>query len=316
MKKWAVFIIGVLFFTVVLFPVLIAQGGLAEQRSLVGVSLATLEYEQVRFQNGEQGIELAGMLFVPEGEGPFPAVIVIHGSGTSRRDNPWYLALTSHLQQQGVVVLLPDKRGSVGSGGNWRTSSLEDLATDTIAALEFLSNQERIEISKLGIIGMSQGGQIAPVVAAEADDLDFIVNVVGSSLPIYDVLHYEETNNLRELGLLPGVSDLIAYPSTFILREFSQREFWDAVGNFDPLAYWREVEVPAMVLYGSEDTNVPSEESKARLESLKKDNIVVFIFDGSGHALEDPPATGNKIFRQDALEEIGNFISGQNSSGS
>jgi pimeloyl-ACP methyl ester carboxylesterase len=215
-----------------------------------------------------------------------------------------------------VAVLLPDKRGSVGSSGDWRTSSLEDLATDTIAALEFLGEQEGIHISKLGIIGMSQGGQIAPVVAAQASDLDFVVNVVGSSLPIYEVLHYEETNNLREIGFMPGVSDLVAYPSTFVLREVSQREFWEAVGNFDPLPYWREVEIPALVLYGSEDTNVPSFKSKARLDALNKDNISVVIYDGSGHALEDAPGEGNQFFREDALDAIGSFIKSQETSGS
>jgi dienelactone hydrolase len=311
MLKKAGFVLVVAVLALLIVPVLITLSSPPEQRSLLGASLTTLKYEEVRFSNDEQGIELAGMLFVPEGEGPFPAVVIIHGSGTSIRDNPWYLTLTSYLQQQGVGVLLPDKRGSAASGGDWRSSSLEDLATDTLAALDYLRGQDWIDISQIGIIGMSQGGQIAPVVAATSTELDFIVNVVGSSLPIYDVLLYEETNNLREIGFLPGVADLIAYPSTFVLREFSQQEFWDAVGNFDPLPYWREIELPILVLYGSEDTNVPSEVSKARLEALDKENIEVRIYAGSGHALEDPPGMGSSFFREDALSDIERFISQQ-----
>jgi pimeloyl-ACP methyl ester carboxylesterase len=82
------------------------------------------------------------------------------------------------------------------------------------------------------------------------------------------------------------------------------------VGNFDPYPYWREVEIPTLVLYGSEDTNVPAEASRERLEALEKDNIAVLIYEGSGHALEDPPGMGNSFFREDALHEIEAFIKG------
>ena len=310
MRKWLFSILGLILLVVFIIPIVVEQIGPSQERNLVGVSLGTLEYTPVSFRNEEQDLNLAGLLFKPEGEGPFPGVVIIHGSGTSSRENPWYLTLSGYLQEHGVVVLLPDKRGSVGSSGDWQTSSFEDLATDTIAALEYLREQAFVETSRIGIVGMSQGGQIAPIVAAKSDHVDFVVNVVGSSLPLYDVLQYEETNNLREVGLLPGVSDLIAYPSTFVLREFSQKAFWEVVGDFDPVPYWQEVKIPALALYGSEDTNVPSEASKQRLEALEKQNIEVLIFEGSGHALEDPPGRGNSFFREDALSEIEAFIKG------
>jgi len=263
---------------------------------------------EVTFRNEAQNLNLAGMLFVPDGAGPFPAVAIIHGSGTSERDNIWYLALASYLQENGVLVLLPDKRGSAKSEGNWRTSSYEDLATDTVAAVNFLKSQNMVKVSQVGIIGMSQGGQISPYVVHLSPDVDFLIDVVGTSLNNYDVLHYEETNNLRKMGFLPGVSDLIAYPSTWVLRNFTQKEFWDAVGNFDALPYWEELSVPALVMYGSDDPNVPAEASKARLEKLNKPNIEVKIYEGSEHALQDPPGEGDSIFREEALEDIKAFI--------
>ncbi len=308
MTKWVVIGVGLVALAAIIVPVAITQMQTPTGRNLTGVSLDVLDYEEIEFRNEEQGLDLAGMLFVPEGDGAFPAVVIIHGSGSSSRNNPWYLTLTAHLQDQGIVVLLPDKRGSEGSQGNWRTSSLEDLATDTAAAVDFLLDQDKVDVSQIGIIGMSQGGQIAPVVAAATDRIDFVVNVVGSSLPIYDVLLYEETNNLRELGFLPGVAKVIAYPSTFILREISQQEFWEAVGNFDPLPYWREVDVPVLALYGSEDTNVPSQASKDRLAALNRSNIEIRIYEGSGHALEDPPGEGSGFFREEALNDIAVFI--------
>lgn len=91
-----------------------------------GPSLEQFEFEEVTFQNGD--LDLAGMLFLPGGTGPFPAVVVIHGSGTSRRDNPWYLTIVAELQSNEFAVLLPDKRGSknqaeigaIPASRNWR----------------------------------------------------------------------------------------------------------------------------------------------------------------------------------------------------
>jgi len=296
------------FFGGVLAPVIIHQFQRHDSRTLQGTHLASLRYMDIAFRNEAQDLNLAGMLFIPDGKGPFPAVVIIHGSGTSVRDNIWYLTLTKHLQDHGVVVLLPDKRGSVKSEGDWHTSSMEDLATDTIAAVDFLKGQGMVKISAIGVVGMSQGGWIAPVAANQSTDIEFIINVVGTSLTSYDVLHYEETNNLREMGFLPGVSDLLAYPSTFVLRNFTQKEFWDAVGNFDPLPYWKNIDIPVLTLYGSEDTNVPADASKARFELLNKTNIQVNIYEGSEHAIQDPPGEGDSIFRDEALVDITNFI--------
>ena len=305
--KWWISVL--VFFAVVLGPVAVTQAkGSVSRRSYNHPGLFSMDYAEVSFRNEKQGLNLAGMLFVPEGEGPFPAVVIIHGAGTSERDNTWYLTLANYLQRDGVLVLLPDKRGSVKSEGDWHTSSYEDLATDTVAALEFLKSQKMAPVSTIGIIGMSQGGQISPYVVHLSPDVDFLIDVVGTSLNNYDVLHYEETNNLREMGFLPGVSDLIAYPSSWVLRNFTQKVFWDAVGNFDALPYWEELTVPALVMYGSDDPNVPAEASKKRLMALNKENLDVRIYEGSEHALQDPPGKGESIFRSEALEDIKDFI--------
>lgn len=309
MKKFR-WLVGVsVFLAVTLGPVAITQAkGVPPRRTYNNPGLSNMDYVEVTFRNEERGLNLAGMLFLPKGGGPLPAVVMIHGAGTSVRDNTWYLTPASYLQEHGVLVLLPDKRGSEKSEGNWRTSSYEDLATDTVAAIEFLKTQNMVDVSTIGIMGMSQGGQISPYVIHLSPDVDFLIDVTGTSLNNYDVLHYEEVNNLREMGFLPGVSDLIAYPSTWVLRNFTQKEFWDAVGNFDGLPYWEELSVPALVMYGSNDPNVPAEASKARLEALDKDNITVNIYEGSEHALQDPPGRGNSHFRIEALTDIKDFI--------
>lgn len=294
--------------SLLIVPVLIAQLGRSDNRELTAVSLDAVEYREVQFRNDLQDLSLAGMLLVPDGEGPFPAAVFIHGSGPSHRNNGWYLTVAQYLRENDVVVLLPDKRGSGKSEGDWRTASLQDLATDTAAAIEFLRGQDSLEISSMGVIGMSQGGTIAPIVANRADGLDYLVNVVGGAMPMYQGLVYEETHNLREIGLLPGISDLLAYPAAWSLIYVRQSGFWSAVGNFDPLPYWEEVAANALVLYGSADTNVHSIRSAELLRSLGKENIKVVVYPGSGHALESPQGEGNSIFRQDALAKISDFI--------
>jgi dienelactone hydrolase len=296
------------FLALLIVPVVVTQVSDPEKRRFEWVELKDTSHQEVDFENTRHGLLLAGMLFIPEGTGPFPAAVIIHGSGTSRRDSGWYLTLTRYLQENGIVVLLPDKRGSEKSEGDWRTASIEDLATDTVAAIEFLRDQNEVAISDIGVIGLSQGGLIAPVVADQTSDVTFLVNIVGAAVPMHDLLVYEEKHNLRQLGVLPGLSDLLAYPAAWSIIGFRQKAFWAAIGNFDPAPYWQRLSVRSLVLYGRDDTNVPSLRSAEILSSLENSNIDVKIYEHSGHALEDPKGHGDSIFREDALADIRAFI--------
>lgn len=299
---------AVMLLLLVFVPVLITTIFPPDSRTFRSVLLEELHYAEIGFPNVEQEIELAGMLFVPQGEGPFPAVVVIHGSGTSFRQNRWYLTLTEYLQAHGVIVLLPDKRGSEKSGGDWRSANFEELATDTLAAIRYLVRTDSVSVSDIGIVGMSQGGWIAPIVADQSQDVDFVVSFVGAAVTPTEQLLYEENYNLQQIGFLPGISNLIALVSTAYIRKVGQRPFWDAVGDFDPLPYWERVSVDTLALFGREDTNVPSEESVARLELLANPRIRINMYEDSGHALESPVGLGDSIIRRDVLEDILGFI--------
>jgi dienelactone hydrolase len=289
-------------------PVLISQLLPSESRQYDGVSLGDTVYSEVSFQNNLQGLNLGGMLFVPAGSGPFPAAVVIHGSGTSSRQNRWYLTLAHYLQQNGIAVLLPDKRGSEQSEGDWRTADFEDLATDTLVAIEFMQQQDLLPVSGVGIVGMSQGGWIAPIVARDSDDLAFVVNMVGSAVTPNEQLLYEENYNIQQMGFLPGISYVIALASSAHIRNVRRPDFYGRVGDYDPVPLWSAMSIDVLALYGLDDTNVPSEESAARLNNLGKDNIEVRVFEGSGHALQDPVGAGNNIIRREALDAIVSLI--------
>lgn len=289
-------------------PIIVSRFNQPERRVYESPEPDESRYREVSFYNERAGLRLAGLLFLPEGEVPFPAAVIIHGSGDSHRENRWYLTLTHYLQDSGIAVLLPDKRGSVKSEGDWRTSSMQELAGDSVAALEFLREEHADRISIRGVVGLSQGGWIAPIVAGETEEADFVVSMVGATIPAHQLLIFEETNNLRQAGFLPGVADLIAHLSTTYLRNVSQREFWDAIGNFDPLPYWQSLTIPALALFGGDDTNVPAEQSAELLRGLNRPNIDVMIFEGSGHALQDPPGRGKDYIRAEALQAISDFV--------
>ena len=137
MKRFLI-IISIIVVLLVL-PVIVKDKG---HPALVGPDLSELEYSEVFFENKHEGFQLAGMLFLPEGDGPFPTAIIIHGSGTSNRNNVWYLSVAKHLQDNGIAVLLPDKRGSEKSEGEWVGANFEELATDTLSAIEFVKDQQ------------------------------------------------------------------------------------------------------------------------------------------------------------------------------
>ncbi len=250
--------------------------------ALVGPTLSEIEYTEVSFNNGD--LQLAGMLILPEGEGPFPVAVIIHGSGTSRRDSKWYLTVAKHLQDNGIAVLLPDKRGSEESEGDWRGASFDDLAGDTLSAISYIKDQNQFEYSTIGILGMSQGGWIAPLVATKSDDISFVVSMSGAGVTTDEQLLFEESNAIAEMGTYPFVARLIAPMTT---KNIQRMDFWRPISGYDPLPYWERIEVPCFAAFGGDDKNVPVEESVTRLQALEKEMLIKVYPDG-GHGITNP----------------------------
>lgn len=167
----------------------------------------TLPYreEKVTFKNEEAGIVLAGTLTEPEGEGLFPAVVLISGSGPQDRDEsllghrPFYV-LADHLTRQGIAVLRFDDRGVGESEGHFSTATSEDFATDASAAIDFLKSRNEIHPDQLGLVGHSEGGMIAPMVAVTRGDLSFIVLLAGPGLTGEQILYSQAALIARANG--------------------------------------------------------------------------------------------------------------------
>ena len=275
-------VIGIIMLALVVFLAIPFLTKPEPRASLQGPSLSDMEYTEIQFKNGD--LQLAGMLFVPEGEGPFPTAVVIHGSGTSRRDNKWYLSVTQHLLDNGIAVLLPDKRGSEQSEGQWQGASFDDLAGDALSAVEYLKTQDHFEYSSIGLLGMSQGGWIAPLAASKSDDLSFVVSMSGAFVTTDEQLLYEETNSIHNMGTYMFLAELVAPLTT---KNIQKMDFWLPLAGFDPLPYWEMVDVPAFAAFGGGDFNVPIEESIRRLEGLEKE-IAYEVYPEGGHGVTSP----------------------------
>ena len=264
--------------------------------------------EEVQFKNGET--TLAGLLIIPHTDGPHPAAVFIHGSGDNDRNNLWAFSILNYLAQREIAVLLPDKRGSGKSGGDWRGADFNDLAGDSLAAVRLLKARDEIDASSVGLLGSSQGGAwIAPLAADISADVAFAINVSGSAVtPDVQVTH-EVEQDLANSGWPKWLSGVTAPVTKFFIGQRWVK--WPDVANFDPIPYWERLKVPVLVVYGEDDENdnVPVKESVARLkEAVQRsghDDFTVVIYPGSGHGIRTP---GTRQIRPDFLDLLVGWI--------
>lgn len=143
--------------------------------------------EEVKFYNKKDGVTLAGTLTLPSKEGNFPVVVLISGSSPQNRDEEIvghkpFLVIADYLTQNGIGVLRYDDRGTAASTGNYNTSTTMDFSYDAEAAVDYLMTRNDINKKKIGLIGHSEGGVIAPIVASRNKNVNFIVLLAGTGL--------------------------------------------------------------------------------------------------------------------------------------
>lgn len=261
--------------------------------------------KDIRYRSS--ALMLAGVAMLPEG-GPHPGAVFVHGSGNSDRTNPWYQEIARYLASHSVAVLLSDKRGCSESEGDWRAANFHDLAADAIAGVKALRAQNGVDLKRIGLIGVSQGGWIAPLAAHEGD-VAFVASLSGATVTPREQFRHEFTQDIRQKGL-PAVLSRIAFP---IARWLLWRQWpgWSEVEHFDPMPLWDRLPVPGLLVFGDEDEqdNVPVQESVRRLEAAiqrnERTDLTVKVFHGSGHGLREP---GSKRIRQDFLRLLAEWI--------
>lgn len=247
---------------------------------------------EVGFSNGE--VELKGTLVQPARQ-PAPAVVFLHGSGPMTRAG--FAPYAEAFAQLGVASLAYDKRGTGASGGSWVTSSLDDLAVDALAAVEFLKSQDGIDSARIGFWAISQGGWIAPRAAARSDGVAFLIVVSGggaspreserfsygqqfaaaglaeadqaAGFALVDAyFDYLESGNGRaelsgRLNSLATEPDqplhALAEQLGRILVSEANRPNWRWVASYDPATDLSSLKCPVLLLFGDRDRDQPTE---------------------------------------------------------
>ena len=161
--------------------------------------------EDVRFQNTKANVTLAGTLTLPAKEGNYPAVILITGSGAQNRDEEFYghkpfLLIADYLTTNGIAVLRYDDRGFGQSSGDFISATSLDFVTDVESAISYLKTRKEINKDNIGLVGHSEGGIIAPIVASKSKDVSFIVLLAGPGILGNKVLMQQSGLILKTLG--------------------------------------------------------------------------------------------------------------------
>lgn len=247
--------------------------------------------EEVTFADGP--VTLSGTVVYPAGAGPFPGVVFLHGSGAEGRWASGYLA--HEFARRGVAALIYDKRGVGRSTGDWRTAGFAELVHDASAAVEALRSRPQVSPGNVGIYGHSQGGTIAPWVAAENQHVAFVIGAAAGGVSMAEMETYSIGNAMNIRALPAGEEPLAEYYLSVLVAtayEGGSRSdldaawervrdrpwavapppasdyYWSfsrAIASYDPLSFWRRVTVPVLLLYGEEDDRVPARRSAARI---------------------------------------------------
>lgn len=284
--------------------------------------------EPVSFANG--GVRLAGTLVEPKGKGPFPAMVLLQGSGPeSRWGTNRFIA--DRLARHGIAALIYDKRGSGESGGDWKTADYDDLARDALAGIALLQRRPEIDARRVGLHGHSQGGivaadaiRLAParigfVVAEDTvagpvwqQDLyrvkgalahDFPPDQAAAAMRLYS-LFIEVARGNRPYADLEAAEAPVKSEPWFDWLGLPPRDSWlwawyARTGTIDTLDYWRTVRVPVFLAYGQDDALVPVDESIAGLEGALAANVVpvtAVIVPRAEHNLTVHPQPGRSFF--------------------
>jgi pimeloyl-ACP methyl ester carboxylesterase len=266
---------------------------------------------EVAYDNPDApGVRLAGTLTVPSGKGPFPAVLLITGSGRQDRDQSLFghkpfLVLADYLTRRGIAVLRVDDRGVGGSTGGSRDDTSNDFATDVRSGVRFLKTRPEIAPGKIGLLGHSEGGLIAPIAAKDNADVAFAILWAGPALKGGDLL----VTRVREATEKSG-----ATPETVEAETAKQRALVDAIvgaGNspdgydrvlklvspdaepteqarqevrgmtgawfrnflsYDPVPTLRALRIPVLALDGSKDVQVPASQNIPALKAALSAN--------------------------------------------
>jgi uncharacterized protein len=161
--------------------------------------------EEVTFENVAAGVTFAGTLTKPNARGRHPAVLLITGSGAQNRNEELaghrpFMVIADALTRRGIAVLRVDDRGVGGSGGRVELATLEDSVSDVLAGLAYLKRRHDIDACQIGLLGHSEGAEVAPAVAARSRDVAFVVMLAGPGVSGAEIIPHQTALILKADG--------------------------------------------------------------------------------------------------------------------
>jgi pimeloyl-ACP methyl ester carboxylesterase len=270
------------------------------------------------FENG--GARLEGTLVLPEGPGPHPAIVIVHGSGAQSRASGFYRGWGAFFARRGVAALIYDKRGVGASSGDFSLATFEVLAGDVRAAVRALRGRPDVDARRIGLFGISQGGWIAPLAAARGAEVAFLILDVGPAVSVRDQeLHRVEYTMKADEAAAADIDQALLYvrdvfdaaygaasPEALFARAESVRaqpwaKYIDVAAVAEDLAGWRHsrydpapvlsrTRLPLLALFGENDVLVPPAENaepmRRLLERAGNTDVTIHVIPGATHDME------------------------------
>jgi hypothetical protein len=288
--------------------------------------------EEVAYENPKaDGVILAGTLSLPEGDGPWPVILFITGSGAQNRHEEIlghkpFLVISDYLVRRGFATLCVDDRGTAKSKGDFSKATTFDFADDVEAGIQFLQTRNEIDPNKIGLLGHSEGGLIAPIVAARNDSVAFIVLLAGPAVSGEEVILLQselilettgapEATKVRAKELNKRIYTMLRETTDPILLKekvqeiladltLEERAGLDLDGqikqlttpwfktflSYDPGPTLEKVSCPVLAMYGEKDLQVPPSQSAEPMgEALAKSdspNVSISIIPDHNHLFQ------------------------------
>jgi len=251
--------------------------------------------EEVTFENTKDKIKLAGTFTYPQTNKPYPVVVLISGSGPQNRNSEIlghqsFWVISDYLTRNGIGVLRFDERGIGKSEGDFANATSFDFATDVEAAVAYLKNKSGVDIGKIGLVGHSEGGMIAPIVASRDKSISFIVLLAGPGIPcsellieqnylvgktqgmteeqlheaqkvnqsLYTILKSKESNEVIKPKLKAILEQNRLTDSDAQLHQMLSPWFRTFI-QYEPAVYLEQVKCPILVLNGEKDIQVAAQ---------------------------------------------------------
>ncbi len=278
-------------------------------------------YQQIEVQFNSGPNRLAGVLTLPEGDGPHPAAVFVHGSGSTTRLGMGYTPMFENFAGHGVASLSWDKPGVGDSTGSFLVQDFHDRAAEVVDGIEFLRSRDDIDPERIGLRGISQAGWVMPIVIERVPEIAFMIAV---SVPVStvngqnlyaarqslalngfsadEIAQAEEMT--RELGALVAADAPFETARAAFAKYENERwaqllisdpdnperyEFVKRIATFDVQPLLKQITCPVLAIFGDKDMLVDVEESMAGYRSILaeagNDDLTVKLFHDADHVI-------------------------------